>query len=166
MISHGQLDILIPVTFFQRAVRNPVIKVHDETQRHPYGEPHQGQNRQLKDQINVDSDGHCWNERQTRRHEHQSVSRIQNIKQARSSVSSTDLFCGFLDMASRTPTIANKNRKQKNVNVPVILCMPHTIMRSKTIINKYKQPTIFITNMPDSSVAGPVSTHGKIAGHR
>jgi hypothetical protein len=69
-------------------------------------------------------------------------------------------------MTNNTARIANKKTKKKNVIVPDMWCMPHTIIRSKIIINKYKQPTIFITNMPDSSVAGPVSTQGKIAGHK
>lgn len=69
-------------------------------------------------------------------------------------------------MASRTAMIAKRNTKRKNVVAPVILCIPHTMMRSKIIIRRYNNPTIFMTNMPDSSVGGPVSTHGNIAGHR
>lgn len=44
--------------------------------------------------------------------------------------------------------------------------MPHTIIKSKINISMYRIPTIFITNIPESSVAGPESTHGNIAGHR
>lgn len=62
--------------------------------------------------------------------------------------------------------MANRNKNKKNVVAPVMLCIPHTIIKSKIIIKIYKSPTIFITNIPDSSVGGPVSTHGKIAGHK
>lgn len=44
--------------------------------------------------------------------------------------------------------------------------IPRTMVRSKMRMRMYRRPTIFITNIPDSSVAGPVSTQGKMAGHR
>lgn len=62
--------------------------------------------------------------------------------------------------------MAKRNKNRKKVVAPVMLCIPHTMIRSKIIIKRYSSPTIFITNMPDSSVGGPVSTQGKIAGHR
>lgn len=69
-------------------------------------------------------------------------------------------------MINKTATIKKKNNTKKNVVAPVMSCIPHTMIRSKIIISKYNNPTIFITNIPDSSVAGPVSTHGKMAGQR
>lgn len=76
------------------------------------------------------------------------------------------LFCGFRDIANNTPIMAKRKRNMKNVVAPVMLCIPQTMIKSNMKINKYKTPTIFITNIPDSSVAGPVSTQGKIAGQR
>lgn len=63
-------------------------------------------------------------------------------------------------------TIIIKNRNTKNVVAVFMLSIPHTIIKSKIMIRRYRMPTIFITNIPDSSVAGPVSTQGKMAGHR
>lgn len=62
--------------------------------------------------------------------------------------------------------IAKRNKRRKNVVAPVMLCIPHTMMRSKVMMRRYNSPTIFITNIPDSSVGGPVSTHGNMAGQR
>lgn len=62
--------------------------------------------------------------------------------------------------------MAAKNRKKKNVTKPESDPIPRTIIRSNIMMRIYRIPTIFMTNMPESSVAGPLSTQGKIAGHR
>jgi hypothetical protein len=62
--------------------------------------------------------------------------------------------------------IARRKITRKKVVAPDMDPMLHTTIRSKMRISRYNNPTIFMTNMPDSSVAGPVSTHGKMAGHR
>jgi hypothetical protein len=62
--------------------------------------------------------------------------------------------------------MASRKITRKNVVALDTEPMLHTTIRSKMRIRRYSRPTNFMTNMPDSSVAGPVSTHGKIAGHR
>lgn len=76
------------------------------------------------------------------------------------------LFCGFLEITRQIATMTNKNKNRKNIVALFMLSIPQTTSKSKMMISRYKIPTIFITNIPDSSVAGPVSTHGKMAGHR
>lgn len=75
-------------------------------------------------------------------------------------------FWGFLEITKSTPIIASKKTTRKNVVAPDIFSNPRTIMRSKMKMRRYNRPTILITNMPDSGVAGPVSTHGNKAGQR
>lgn len=67
---------------------------------------------------------------------------------------------------SRTPIIAGNSVNTSSVTIMESLFMPQTIVRSNMRIRMYKTPTNFMTTRPDSSVAGPVSTHGKIAGHK
>lgn len=62
--------------------------------------------------------------------------------------------------------MAKRNNTRKKVVAPFISCIPHTMIRSSTMMSRYNSPTIFITNIPDSSVGGPVSIQGKIAGQR
>ena len=62
--------------------------------------------------------------------------------------------------------MASRKSTRKNVVAPDTEPMLHTTIRSKMRISRYSSPTNFMTSMPDSSVAGPVSTQGKMAGHR
>lgn len=59
----------------------------------------------------------------------------------------------------------------KNVNTSRVTKMdsepiPQTMVKSSESISRYNNPTNFMTIRPDSSVAGPVSTQGKMAGHK
>lgn len=76
------------------------------------------------------------------------------------------LFWGFLEITRQIATMTNKNKNRKNMVALFMLSIPQTMSKSNVIMRRYRMPTIFMTNIPDSSVAGPVSTQGKMAGHK
>lgn len=57
------MQLQVVAGLLQAAVRDAVVEVHDEAQRHPHGEADERQDAQLEYQIDVHRDGDGRDER-------------------------------------------------------------------------------------------------------
>lgn len=68
------MQLQVVAGLLEAAVRDAVVEVHNESQRHPYGEAYQREYAQLEYQIDVHCDGDGRNERESGREEGQRIS--------------------------------------------------------------------------------------------